>query len=113
MPILICKKCNKRRLMFPNEKVCPICKRKNRAEYQRNYRKQRKENPITGKCDGHYNLYLTTPKPITKYSARIKNATFFIKDGLWYWYSDKYNIKCQRGFNTLKEARLDAANAVC
>lgn len=113
MPILVCRKCKKKRMMSEGARICTLCQRASKAEYQRRYRKERKENPITGKCDGHYNLYFKTPKPITKYTAQIKYATFYINNGLWYWYSEKYKIQSQQGFDTLKKARLDAANAVC
>lgn len=100
-------------MMSDGARVCTICQRASKAEYQRRYRKERKENPITGRYDGHYNVYHKTPKPITKYTAQIKNATFYINDGLWYWYSERFKIQSQKGFSSLKEARLDAANAVC
>lgn len=62
------------------------------------------------------NEYKPVKKQVKKeedFSGKIDNVSFVVENGLWFWINDKFNMKSETGFKTLKQARKDAFNAFC
>lgn len=66
---------------------------------------------VRHRCEGHYNLNIKVPKPITHFTGTIEDVFFFVNNGLWFWVNEKLKMQSVQGFKTMNLARVDAANA--
>lgn len=108
----VCECCGFHKEMGERQRKCWDCIVAHRREWARN----RRRLILEGKVKVKKRIKIKRPEPeieVEEITEHIKDATFYINKGLWYWRSEKYNIESPYGFKTLREARYDCYNAIC